>query len=890
MNENVMADTSTLVFYSEPNMAGVPIQVKHGSLGMIATSANSWREKSVSILGTDNLHAYISSSVETGMMAKSYFNHVEKMVTASISSLQQAFPLPQYTLGFIGVDSDLATLVRLELDYSATSDQPDTLAATWLLPESMSQQTTLSLPNLPGALGFVGTVPGSHTQVSALYGIFDAATGEVQWTGSGSLTIAWDGSLVSLTDITGFPSGWSFSAPVMQPDGSWLVQLGNGPAIDSGILYSQPNYVGSAEALYPHQLISVNSGTGWIWQSVKLNAMPVLLLSAFNPIDSAYRFTHYQMLRLIDDTPDFSSAFGTGTLPAQLLSLDNGDVQIDVQLRTTGSSDSALVMTQRYPLGFSTFADTAHEGVLAIVPSSGALQTVQVSYGALNGSGQFVAAGAGTLTARYNGAIPVVTPGGDLPASWNFSLAEKQSDGRWLVTLTDAAEASLSVMGARSSRGADWLYSEKRCLVALESNGQSVVTAEWQYEGESTFQSTRYFIDTEPQKKLTVSLAGASTVLNESNVLGNTGAVVARSDSGTVSAWGQSASGGSSPASTFNTRVTAISATLHAFAACNQSGELFAWGEPSKGGSLPSMLANRSGWNMLAASGGMFVARNVNSPYIAAWGDNTYGQLNVPLAVSTLGDVVQIQCNDYACAVLNARGQVYGWGSENYGGNVPSHIAQLTDIVEISASASAFCARRRNGAVVAWGQGSYGGNVPAHIASLTNIASVYGCYSGFCALQTSGTVVSWGSPAIAPAPALSNVVHVQGTEYAFCALQSSGSVYAWGDSAAGGALPAEIAQLTDVVALSATATAFAVLRKNGAVNSWGDSAAGGDSAAAISALASGVKGVYSGGSVFIAIKDDSTLVAWGNSADGGSTGAIPTELQGAVSYFSSESA
>lgn len=890
MNESIKADTSTLVFYSEPNEAGVPIQVTHGLMGIIATSDSDWREKSVSILGTDNLHAYISSSVETSMMTKSYFNHVEKMATHTINSLQQAFPSPQYTLGFIGVDSDLATLVTLALEAPAAADQPDALAATWLLPESTSQQTTLSLPDLPGALGFVGTLPGSSTRVNALYGIFDAFTGEVEWTGSGSLTLYWDGMSVTLSDMTGFPSGWSFGTPVKQLDGSWLVQLGNGPAMDSGILYSQQNYAGSSQTLLPHQLLSLNTGTGWIWLSVKLNEMPVLLFSAFNPIDSTYSFTHYQMLRLIDDTPDFSAVFGSGTLPAQLLSLDNSDVQIDIQLRTTDSSESALVMTQSYPLSFGTFADVDHEGVLAIVPADGTARTVQVSYGMLNSSGQFIATGTGTLTASFNGTVPVVTPGSDLPEGWVFSVPEQQSDGSWRVTLTDAAQASLTVIGARSSRGTDWLYSERRCLVALDSDGQSVVNAEWQYEGESVSQSTTWFIDTEPQKKLTVSLSGASVVLNESNVLGNTEAVAARNDSGVISAWGQSSTGGFSPTSTFNTSVTALSATRLAFAACNQSGQLFAWGDTSKGGSVPSTLADRSGWNMLASSGGMFVARNVQSPYIAAWGDNTYGQLDVPSSVSTMSDVVQIQCNDYACVVLNARGQVYGWGSENYGGTVPSSIATLTDIVEISASASAFCARRSNGAVVAWGQGSYGGELPEYVTSLTNIVRVYGCYSGFCALQTSGAVVAWGSAAIASAPALSNVVHVQGTEYAFCALLNSGSVYAWGDSTTGGALPANIAQLTDIVSLSATAKAFAVLRKNGAVEVWGDMSAGGDSSAVTNELASGVKGVYSGGSVFVAIKDDSTLVAWGNNAYGGSTNQIPAGLQGTVSYLSTKSA
>ena len=67
---------------------------------------------------------------------------------------------------------------------------------------------------------------------------------------------------------------------------------------------------------------------------------------------------------------------------------------------------------------------------------------------------------------------------------------------------------------------------------------------------------------------------------------------------------------------------------------------------------------------------------------------------------------------------------------------------------------------------------------------------------------------------------------------------------------------------------------------------WGDAGAGGDISAVSSSLASGVKGIYSGGSVFVAIKDDSTLVAWGNSSYGGSMNAIPAALQSDTSYLS----
>lgn len=54
-------------------------------------------------------------------------------------------------------------------------------------------------------------------------GTYDAAAGTVAWSGSATLALMRDGSTITVQSAEGFPAGWTFSDPVPQPDGSWLV-------------------------------------------------------------------------------------------------------------------------------------------------------------------------------------------------------------------------------------------------------------------------------------------------------------------------------------------------------------------------------------------------------------------------------------------------------------------------------------------------------------------------------------------------------------------------------------------------------------------------------------------------------------------------------------------
>ena len=94
---------------------------------------------------------------------------------------------------------------------------------------------------------------------------------------------------------------------------------------------------------------------------------------------------------------------------------------------------------------------------------------------------------------------------------------------------------------------------------------------------------------------------------------------------------------------------------------------------------------------------------------VVAWGDNGYGQTDVP---GGLSNVVAIAAGEYHSLALTAEGTVVAWGDNDYGQtNVPSG---LSNVVAIAAGGYHSLALTAEGRVVAWGDNGYGQtNVPA---------------------------------------------------------------------------------------------------------------------------------------------------------------------------------
>jgi len=84
---------------------------------------------------------------------------------------------------------------------------------------------------------------------------------------------------------------------------------------------------------------------------------------------------------------------------------------------------------------------------------------------------------------------------------------------------------------------------------------------------------------------------------------------------------------------------------------------------------------------------------------VVAWGDNSFGQTNVP---PNLTNVVAI-ASGYQRFALKADGTVVAWGSPPGGLDVRDVPAYLSNLVAIAATGSSLLALREDGTVIAWG-------------------------------------------------------------------------------------------------------------------------------------------------------------------------------------------
>ena len=165
---------------------------------------------------------------------------------------------------------------------------------------------------------------------------------------------------------------------------------------------------------------------------------------------------------------------------------------------------------------------------------------------------------------------------------------------------------------------------------------------------------------------------------------------------------------------------------------------------------------------------------------VAAWGDDSLGQTNVP---SGLSDAIAVAAGGTFAMALRSNGAVVAWGDNTYGQrNVPA--AAQSGVVAISAGPRNGYAIKTDGSVVAWGDNTYGQrNVPAGL-KLKAISAFYHVLG----IKADGTVVSWGwnqyGQANVPA-GLANVTQVSAGYGFSMALLANGHLALWGDNSQG---------------------------------------------------------------------------------------------------------
>lgn len=256
---------------------------------------------------------------------------------------------------------------------------------------------------------------------------------------------------------------------------------------------------------------------------------------------------------------------------------------------------------------------------------------------------------------------------------------------------------------------------------------------------------------------------------------------------------------------------------------------------------------------------------------IAAWGDDSYGQVSGAAGIS---NAVQVSAGtgqgDFSLALL-ADGSVVGWGYNGSGElNIPTN---LSNVVELDASSEGeFCiALTQAGTVAAWGAGQiynpsdgidFGQSmVPAGLSNIVSIAA--GGFFGL-ALGNDGTVRGWGANDAGEIDIplnVTNVVAISAGSFSAVALRRDGTVVTWGDDTFG---QTEVpAGLNNVVAVAAGGFHCLALRRDGRVFAWGDDTYG---ELEVPVGLNNVVAITAGIGTSLALKADGTLVGWGDNS------------------------
>ncbi len=244
---------------------------------------------------------------------------------------------------------------------------------------------------------------------------------------------------------------------------------------------------------------------------------------------------------------------------------------------------------------------------------------------------------------------------------------------------------------------------------------------------------------------------------------------------------------------------------------------------------------------------------------VAAWGNNDYGQLNVP---SSATNVVAVSAGYYFALALKADGTVIGWGQNDNG--QASAPAAATNVVAIAAGGFHSLVLRADGTVLVWGDNTFGQtDMPS---SATNVVAIAGGLRHSLALRADGTVIFWGAKysyfSDVPSSA-TNVVAITAGEEHNLALRADGTLVTWGTyTGCSGTTPASA---TNVVAIACGSYYNLALKADGTVVGW-EASTGNETS--VPASATNVAAIAGGGYYRnLALKVDGTVLAWGDSDD-----------------------
>ena len=231
------------------------------------------------------------------------------------------------------------------------------------------------------------------------------------------------------------------------------------------------------------------------------------------------------------------------------------------------------------------------------------------------------------------------------------------------------------------------------------------------------------------------------------------------------------------------------------------------WGDNTYGQmNVPAGLTNAAA----VSAGASHIVSVLRDGRVLAWGDGSSGQTNVP---ADLTNAIAVAAGGSFSLAVRSNGRVAAWG---YGGSGQTNVpASLTNAVAAAAGAAHGLALRADGRVTAWGLNTSGQtNVPA---TLSNVVAIAAGYDHSLALKADGTVTGWGS--LTPFAGETGITAIAGGYNHCLALKSDGRVIGWGNNLHGQSVAP--AGLSNVTAIVAGDRFSAVLRAGGLPVCWG---------------------------------------------------------------------
>ena len=270
---------------------------------------------------------------------------------------------------------------------------------------------------------------------------------------------------------------------------------------------------------------------------------------------------------------------------------------------------------------------------------------------------------------------------------------------------------------------------------------------------------------------------------------------------------------------------------------------------------------------------------------VIAWGDNVYGQIDVPLLPPGV-TFTKIRCGASFSLALGSDGLIRAWGHNPGGQTNPPAVPAGTTVVELAGGANHGLALLSDGTIMTWGGNSNGQTqVPALPNGMTYVQVTSG-WDFSLALRSDGEVLAWGqnNSGQCDVPALpAGVTYVEvasGFGQHSLARRSDGVVVGWGVNDDGETTTPTLPVGVSFASLIVGDVHSGALRSDGKFEGWGSNLRG---ALNVPRAPDGVQylDAYASASHTVAKRTDGVFVAWGENVDGRCT--FPA-LPAGVSY------